>query len=343
MHSVQPTGLLARHFLADYRRSLSDYRFFYDDLAEMGNPDQAKHVFYYVPGISGSPGQMRISLPSLVRVFGPRVYLKGLDVPEFSASRPIWEKYTIPNTNRKLEQIREDLAALLRRFHRFAVICSSNGLYDFLAAAATFQPGELESRVELAWVSVAPDRFSPTPWQRLLFPLNGLVFQEHEWFAYPNHRAFRFINPEVPGSFAWREGHQERRFHKKDLESRFRCFGLEWDYISPSQFSDIAQYVVAQIGRQWNAPAEALVAANDGYWQGASLEAVESVVRRYVPQAHCEFRPGSHVGVVNPTNLTDVFTRVLARLRALMSGPRGSSEPHGDVSRSGPLESAPVP
>jgi hypothetical protein len=113
---VEPSGRLAPRFIAAYLRSLSDYRLFYDDVAEIGSPDRAKYAFYFVPGISGSPGQMRFALPSLSRTFGSRVYMKGLDVPAFGTSVPVWDKYTVPNTERKLTQLRQDLTALLHRF-----------------------------------------------------------------------------------------------------------------------------------------------------------------------------------------------------------------------------------
>jgi hypothetical protein len=95
--------------------------------------------------------------------------MKGLGATAFSATQPSWDKYTISNTDRKLEELRDDLVAMLRRFDRFVVVCSSNGMYDFLAAAATFAPGELESRIRLSWVWCAPDAYSPTVWERVFF------------------------------------------------------------------------------------------------------------------------------------------------------------------------------
>lgn len=310
-------GRLAPRFLAAYHRSLSDYRFFYDDVAEIGNPDLAEHAFYFVPGISGSPGQMRFALPSLLRTFGPRLYMKGLDAPAFSAALPIWDKYTIPNTEAKLEQLRDDLATLLRRFERLVVVCSSNGMYDFLAAASAFVPGELESRIQLVWVSCAPDRYSPTIWERVFFPVNGIVVNGHPWFAYPNHDLLRALNPETTNFFYWREGHQQRLFDKLDLESRFACLGFDWDYISTSQLGEVARHVISQIDRSWGGPVETLIAANDGYWQGVPRAFVLEVIRRYVPRARCVFRAGSHAGVITPTNLTELFGRTLARQRRL--------------------------
>jgi len=131
-------GRFARAFRERYLRPLRDYRFFYDDVNEIGNAATAEHVFYFVPGINGTPGQMRFVLPSLTRVFGSRIYLKALHLPEFSAHRPTWQKYTPANLDLKLARLRADLVALLARHPRITVIASSNGFYDFAAAASTF-------------------------------------------------------------------------------------------------------------------------------------------------------------------------------------------------------------
>lgn len=310
-------GVFARRFRREYLRSLRDHRFFYDDVAEIGNATEARHAFYFVPGINGTPGQMRFLMPAIARVFGSRIYMKALHLPEFSAHVPTWEKYTTANVDRKLAQLRADLADMLARFDRFAVLCSSNGLYDFLAAADAFPAAVLESRIELAWGACAPDRIEPSsPWEKIFSPLNGFVHEGHRWFAYPNHNAFTVLNPETSTTFAWADS-SPRALHKVDLESRFRCGGLQWDYVSPSQLSAAVQHVVAQIRRPWRAPSEAVVAANDGYWQGASRPDVEATVRRYLPRVHCEFKPNSHLWVVNPSNITELFTRMRPRLAPL--------------------------
>jgi hypothetical protein len=311
------TGRFAAHFKARYLRSLDDYKFFYDDVEEIGSPDTADYVFYFVPGISGTPGQMRFMLPSLTRVFGPRVYLKALHLAEFSAHRPIWEKYTAANLEKKLQRLREDLSALLSRHARVAVLCSSNGFYDFAAAASDFPKETLAQRVQLVWGACAPDHFEPTPWETVFFPLNGFVHYGHRWFAYPNHNAFARINPETSTSLSWRDGHQRRQLFKVDLESRFKCWGFDWDYVSPSQLGAAARYMVERASTTWEFPAEALVAANDGYWQGRPRSVVENHVRRYLPHSHIEFKPTSHLWVVNPTNLTDLFGRLKLRLPPL--------------------------
>jgi hypothetical protein len=308
-------GRFAPRFLNAYLDSLNDYRQFYDDIAEIGNPNVGEYGMYFVPGISGTPGQMRLALPSLTRVFGAQIAIKALFIPSFSARQPIWDKYTVENTDEKLARLRADLVALLERFDRIIVTCSSNGVYDFLAVASTFPPGELESRVELAWVACAPDKYQPTKWQKFFYPLNGVETHGYEWFAYPNHNALKRFNPEVVSSFPWREGHQQRWMEKADIESRFVCYGVKWAYVSTTQLGAIAQHVSSLITRPWNAPAEVLIAENDGYWQGIPHDTILATVHKYAPQAHCVFRPGSHLSVVNPTTLTELFTNVRTRLQ----------------------------
>ena len=306
-------GRFAPHFQNRYLRSLADYKFFYDDVAEIGCPATAEHVFYFVPGVSGTPGQMRFMLPSLTRVFGPHLYLKALHLPEFSARRPIWEKYTAANLDRKLARLRADLTALLARHARVTVMCSSNGFYDFAAAVSDWPRAPLAGRLHLVWGACAPDHFEPTPWEKIFFPLNGFTHDGHRWFAYPNHNAFTRLNPETSTSLAWRDAHQSRTLYKTDLESRFRCWGLDWDYVSTDQLGRAVEHVVKQIKHPWDLPSEALVAADDGYWQGRPRAAVEQIVRSYLPHSHIAFKPASHLWVVNPTNLTELFERVRAK------------------------------
>jgi len=310
-------GLFAHRFKTRYLRSLEDYKFYYDDLEEIGCEDRADHVFYFVPGINGTPGQMRFMLPSLTRVFGPRVFLKALHLREFSARRPTWEKYTAANLDCKLQRLREDLTGLLARHARVAVLCSSSGFYDFAAAASGLPRDLLADRVQLVWGACAPDHFQPTGWERVFYPLNGFTHDSHRWFAYPTHNAFTLMSPETSTSLRWRDGHQQREFYKTDLESRFRCGGLDWAYVSVSQIGSAVAHVLRQIHRPWEFPTEALVAANDGYWQGRPQAAVEQAVRAHVPRSHIVFKPDSHLWVVNPTNLTEVFERVKRRLPPL--------------------------
>jgi hypothetical protein len=311
------SGVWADLFKARYLRSLEDYRFFYDDVDEIGRPDDAEHVFYFVPGINGTPGQMRFLLPSLTRVFGHKIYLKALHLPEFSARRPIWEKYSVTNVERKLAQLRTDLADLLARFERISVACSSNGFYDFAAAVGGLPRPLHAGRLHVMWGACAPDNFEPTPWEKFFSPLNGFEHAGHRWFAYPNHNALKVFNPETTMLHRWRDGHQQRLFHKHDLESRFHCCGLEWDYVSTDQLGAMVRHVAEKVTSPWNEPAEAVVAANDGYWQGMSEGEITRAIRRYLPRGHVVFKPASHLWVANPTYMTELFERHKTQVPAL--------------------------
>jgi hypothetical protein len=306
-------GRFARLFRHRYLRSLQDYRFFYDDVTEIGNPAEAEHVFYFVPGINGTPGQMRFLLPSLTRVFGSRVYLKALHLPEFSARRPTWEKYTVANVERKLAQLREDLATLLAQHGRINVLASSNGFYDFAAASSCLEPDVLRERVQLLWGACAPDHFNPSPWERVFYPLNGFEHEGHRWWAFPNHNLFCLFNPETSHTHDWCDGEQRRRFVKADLESRFHFCGLEWDYVSIDQLDTMVRHVVRKIRRPIVCPAEALVAADDGYWQGRPHDVVRQSIRRYLPSGDIVFKPASHLWVVTPSHVTEMFQRLKRR------------------------------
>jgi hypothetical protein len=161
--------------------------------------------------------------------------------------------------------------------------------------------------VLLVWGACAPDRFEPTPWEHVFYPLNGFEHQGHRWFAYPNHNGLKIFNPETSHAFDWCDAGQNRRFRKADLESRFTVGGIEWDYVSTSQLSAATRYVVQQIRGPLRCPAHALVAANDGYWQGKPRPLVERTIRDYLPQVNLLFRPASHLWVVNPSFATDLF------------------------------------
>ena len=107
------------------------------------------------------------------------------------------------------------------------------GLNDASAAA----------RVKLLWGACAPDRFAETPWEGVFFRLNGFVHGGHRWFAYPNHNLLRFLNPETATSYSWRHERQRKTFYKVDLESRFVCLNLYWDYISIGCFNAMIEHL----------------------------------------------------------------------------------------------------
>jgi hypothetical protein len=260
---------------------------------------------------------MRFLLPSLTRVFGSRVYLKALHLPEFSARRPTWEKYTVANVQRKIAQLRADLDALLERHERVTVLASSNGFYDFAAAAMAMPEAVLRTRIELLWGACAPDGFGPTKWESVFYPLNGFEHAGYRWFAYPNHNAFKLFNPETSHAHAWCDGMQERTFRKADLESRFHFWGLEWDYLSVAQIGEMVRHVSAQIVRPLTCPSAAMVAADDGYWQGKPQPEIERAIRRYLPECEISFKRASHLWVVTPTHATELFAGLKRRLAPL--------------------------
>lgn len=314
MNSSVPIGRLTAKFREAYLRSLGEYRFYYDDLAELGSSAQPDHVFYFVPGINGTPGQMRFMLPSLLRTFGENIYVKALHRPEFSARRPTWEKYTFANVDRKLAQLRADLEDLLARFERVTVLCSSNGFYDFAAAAHDLVAHTATGRVHLLWGACAPDEFRPTAWEKVFFPLNGFIHDGARWFAFPNHDLLQPLNPETSCTHVWNTRERRRTLFKADLESRFRCCGLDWCYTSAERISAVVRHVRSQIPGALHLPADALVAANDGYWQGRPRAEIAAVIRRYLPGCHLDFQPTSHLWVVTPSHLTSLFERHRARL-----------------------------
>ena len=125
---------LRKLFKRRYFESLEFYKHFYDDISEYGNKENPSKVFYFVPGINGVPGQIRFVLPSLYRRYGRDIYIRCCFLPEFSATKPIWEKYTIENMDRKRATIVADISALLSAYGDVTVVASSSGFYDFVHA-----------------------------------------------------------------------------------------------------------------------------------------------------------------------------------------------------------------
>ena len=299
--------MLREHFRKRYIESLGFYKHFYDDINEYGNPAGARKVFYFIPGISGAPGQIRFAFPSLTRRYGADIYVRCCHLPEFSATRPIWEKYTHPNIDRKRDVIARDLADLLALHGEVTVMASSNGFYDFVHAWGEMNDPAAARRLKLLWAACAPDRFEEGAWEPALFALNGLVHNGHRWIAYPNHNLLRFINPETTTSFKWRHESQSKTFFKVDLESRFICFNLYWDYISVSCFNEMLAHMVRNVRRPIDVETRVLVAANDGFWQGRGRDDVMAAVGRYVSPTTVTFKNASHLWVVAPENLTELL------------------------------------
>ncbi|NIR30110.1 MAG: hypothetical protein GWN84_12505 [Gammaproteobacteria bacterium] len=301
--------MLTALFRKRYLESLRAYRHFYDDIHEYGSPKRAANVFYFIPGINGTPGQIRFVLPSLQRIFGQALYVRCCHLPEFSATRPIWEKYTLANVDAKRDVIVSDLLELLETHGPVTVIVSSNGFYDFLYAYQTLKHRYGEPPLRVLWGACAPDRFDETVWESVFFPVNGFASNGHRWFAVPNHNWLRVVNPETTITHKWRYRDQRKIFFKTDLESRFRCLGLHWDYVSVSCFNEVLAYVLRDVRDPLQLETHALVASKDGYWQGRARDEIQACLRRYAPTIQVTFKPASHLWVVTPENVSEVLGR----------------------------------
>ena len=300
--------MLSSLFQSSYRQSLKHYKLFYDDLCHYGNP-ASKHIFYFVPGIDGTCGQIRFCLSSIVRVFGPDVFIKCLLLDEFSAQKPIWEKYTIPNIIKKKEKIVADLNSLADGYERITIVCSSNGFYDLL-----FAYGELletvKQKAELLWVAVAPDRFAPTLWETVFYRINGHTHEGYKWWAAPEHNLFKWINPELSKTVTWKRQGLKKVFCKNDIESRFRCLGFQWAYNSIDACNDILGYICRHSSYPLPLKSYALVATKDGYWQGKPVSAIDQLLEKYLTQRQVLYKPASHLWVVVPDNAGAILTMV---------------------------------
>ncbi len=297
-------------FKKRYFESLRFYKHFYDDISEYGNRENPSKVFYFIPGINGTPGQIRFVLPSLFQRYGRDLYVRCCYLPEFSATTPIWEKYTIANMDRKRAVIVADLCALLSTYGDVTVIASSSGFYDFAHAYDEVADAAAAGRLKLVWGACAPDRFESSPWGALFHPINGFVHNGHRWTAYPNHNLLGLFNPEAATSFRWRHRSQGKTLFKIDLESRFVCFRLYWDYVSASCFNEMTEHAVRNARRPMDIETHVLVAANDGYWQGRSNDEIAAVIGKYVSPRTVTFKDASHLWVVVPENVSEVLDRL---------------------------------
>ncbi len=293
-----------------YLESLKFYKHFYDDIYEYGNRDDPTKVFYFIPGISGVPGQVRFILPSLYHAYGAEIYVRCCHHPAFSATVPIWDKYTTANVDDKHHLIIKDLSELLSSYGEVVIIVSSSGFYNFVSAWQAMNDASAAKRLKLLWGACAPDHFEESRWEGLFFRLNGFVTNGHRWFAYPNHNLFRFINPEMTTSVTWSYEALRKTFYKIDLESRFVCFNLYWDYISIGCFNEMLEHLVNGASRVIPIETHVLVATNDGFWQGRGAAEVREVISRYVVPKTMMFKNASHLWVVTPENATALLQRL---------------------------------
>jgi hypothetical protein len=304
-------GRWAAEFQRTYLASLRQYQHFYDDFSEYGHAGSARHAFYFIPGINGTPGQIRFAFPSLIKRFGRDLYIRGCFLPEFSALRPMWEKYTIANVLKKRAQISRDLEEMLGRFSRVNVLVSSNGLYDFVAIWNCLPAGAAR-RLRLLWVACAPDQFGSSFWVDVFYRLNGFTLDGCRWAAVPNSNWLRWLNPETNTHLNWSHGFQRRVFFKEDIESRFHLGGLCWDYVSPECFSRGLELVTRAHREPLDVEAYVLAGTRDGYWYGTPPGSMKATLDRYLARQTVVMRPASHLWVVTPDHLTEFFNQVPA-------------------------------
>lgn len=309
----QPVSLEDRHILTDrfldrYHESLFNYRHFYDDLDEYGNPETCNEVFYFISGMSGTAGQIRFGLPSILKRFGNKIYAKCLHLDEFSHHRPTWTKYTEDNLHKRRQKIVQDLLELCERFPRVRVVTSSTGFYDFLGS---FQKlGAIEDQLILYWLSSAPDQVSRSIWESYFYRLNGFTYDGMKWYAYPNHSLLKCFNPECGTNIHWRHGQQKNIFYKNDVESRFSYLGMQWDYVSTECFNFILQDnldIFRRIGRKVEFETHVLAATRDGFWDDSSPEVILATVDKYIGKRRILFKETSHLWAVTPENLFELL------------------------------------
>lgn len=319
---------LRSYFEQRYMQSLGEWRFYYDDLHEYGNPEKAEYVFYFIPGLNGVPGQLRFALPAFGRVFGSRFYIRGLHMYEYAADRPVWEKYTETNLLKRREVIRNDLSELVGRYGRVHVLASSTGFYEFAAAFSEFPPA-LRRFLTLLWVAAAPDSFTPSRWEAVFEPLSGIDRNGCRWIALPNHNAFSFLNPEAGSTFRWRTQSGARTLYKDNLESRFRAFGMSWAYFSRERTNWVMQDCVGRVKAPMEIDAFILTGTNDGYWQGMSPSEMKSVIDRYLSNPRYIWKKASHLWVTVPENVCELLATATGRVAVEETAPNAVAEAGG--------------
>ncbi len=300
--------VLTDRFLKRYFESLHNFRHFYDDLDEYGNPETCNEVFYFVPGMSGTAGQVKFGLPSILKKFGNRIYVKCLHLDEFSNYRATWTKYNAENLHKRRQQIVQDLQQMSERFRHIRVVCSSTGFYDFLGAFQHLQG--IDDQLTLYWLSSAPDQVSRSIWETYFYRLNGFTCDGLRWYAYPNQSLLKHFNPECGTRIRWKHGQQKNMFFKNDIESRFSYLGMQWDYVSTDCFNFILQNNLEEfrrIGRRVEIETHVLAATRDGFWDDSSPEVIQATVDKYIGKRRILFKETSHLWVVTPENLYELL------------------------------------
>ena len=297
---------LKDHFERCYLKSLNEYRFFYDDVYEYGHAETARHIFYFIPGLNGAPGQIRFALPGFHRVLQNDFYIRCLYLSEFSARIPVWEKYTPANLESRRATIREDLANLTTQYGRIYVVASSTGFYDF-AAAVRECSDQIRKSVTLLWVAAAPDHVEPTRWETLFYPLNGIERDGYRWTALPNHNVLSFFNPETRTTFRWQSECGSQVLYKHNLESRFRAHWISWAYFSRDCTNSVLRHCTDCVSEPLDIEAYVLAAKGDGYWQGKSPDGMKRVIGKYLSNTQYLWRRASHLWVSIPQNTSELL------------------------------------
>lgn len=302
--------MFQEHFKERYKESLGFYKHFYDDLWQYGSEKNPEKVFYFVPGLNGTPGQIRFALPSIIKRYGENIYIRCCHLKEFSALIPTWEKYTSDNIDKKRQIIIADLIELCSRHDHVVVLTSSTGFYDFVGAYDEIVKCVSLDKLTLLWSACAPDHFNDTVWGKLLYPLNGFTHNGYRWSAYPNNDLLKFINPETTTKFRWRYQSQKKTFFKIDLESRFVCFNVYWAYFSLDCFNVMLRHILKNVTKIMEIETHVLVASNDGFWQGRSKDEISEVIGKYVDPASVLIKDASHLWVAAPENLSELIDRL---------------------------------
>lgn len=298
--------IFTKQFVRRYLHELkTEYRFFYDDINEYGNRD-SKKVIYFVPGLNGVPGQCRFAIPAIFHKFGRDIYVKGLHLDEFSSTKPVWEKFTIENVIKKKNQIIKDIKELAKKHEEVIVVCSSNGFYDFLYANESLSKS-LKAKLKLVWVAVAPDKFDPSPWEKIFYSINGFKKNGYKWFAYPNKNILKPFNPEASMKYDWFFNKRSKKFNKHDIEVRFRKFGFDWIYSSLDCLNDMLNHIRKNTSKKIDFPAYVLAATNDGYWQGKNKKEITKLLDKYLINKKVIYKHTSHLWVLTPNNVSELF------------------------------------
>ncbi len=305
-YKIKDKNIFTDKFIEAYAQALrEDYRFFYDDFDEYGKKD-VETAIYFIPGINGTPGQIRFIIPSILKNFGKDVFIKSCQLDEFAADKFIWDKYKLENLDKRKDCIVTDLNNLAKKHKRVLIFASSNGFYDFVHAYPDLSD-ELKQKIEVFWSAVAPDTFEPTVWEKVFSKINGFKIGEDQWFAFPNHNLLKFFNPETSMSHKWKHNHHKKIFQKADLEFRFNCFGFWWGYASIDRFNKVLNYLTRNHNKKIDVPVNFLIATSDGYWQGKSRGEIEKLLDKYCSnKKQIVYKKTSHLWVVVPNNLVNL-------------------------------------